>query len=41
MLSEEIEDTNGVIKSRNLKNRQYHGQQKRDKQRSTKHYTKG
>ena len=34
---EEFEDTKGVIRIRKSKNRQHNGQQKKDKQRSTKH----
>jgi hypothetical protein len=42
-LQEEFEDTKGVIRIRKWKDRQHNGQTKRDKkdnQRSTKHYTK-
>jgi hypothetical protein len=31
--------TKGVIRIRNSKDRQHNGQKKKDKQRSTKHYT--
>ena len=38
---EKFEDTKAVIRIRKLKNdRQHSGQNKKDKQRSTKHYTK-
>ena len=38
VLTEEFEDTKGVIRSRKLqKNRQHNNQKKNDKQRSTKH----
>jgi hypothetical protein len=40
-LTEEFEDTKGVIRSRKLKkNRQHNNQKKNDKQRSTKHIHK-
>ena len=35
--SEELEDTNGVIRIRKWKNRKHNGQKKKYKQRSTKH----
>ena len=39
-MHDEFEDTNGVIRIRKLrKDRQGNGQKKKDKQRSTKHYT--
>jgi hypothetical protein len=39
-VQEEFEDTKGVIRIRKSKtDRQHNGQKKRDKQRSTKHYT--
>jgi hypothetical protein len=36
---EQFGDTKGVIRSRKSKDRQYNGQKKEDKQRSTKYYT--
>jgi peptidyl-tRNA hydrolase len=40
MATEEFEDTKGVIRiPKSKKNRQHNGQKKKDKQRSTKHYT--
>jgi hypothetical protein len=36
---EEFEDTNGEIRSRKSKEGHYNDQKKKDKQRSTKHYT--
>jgi hypothetical protein len=36
---EGFEDTKGVIKLRKTKDRKQKGQKKKDKQRSTKHYT--
>jgi hypothetical protein len=40
MAHEKFEDIKGVIRSRkSKKDRQYNGQKKKDKQRSTKHYT--
>jgi len=37
---EEFEDTKGIIRIRkSKKDRQHNGQKKKDKQRSTKHYT--
>ena len=36
---EEFEYTKEVIRIRNSKDRQYKGQKKKDKQRSTRHYT--
>jgi hypothetical protein len=40
MVHEKFEDIKGVIRSRkSKKDRQYNGQKKKDKQRSTKHYT--
>jgi hypothetical protein len=40
-LTEDFEDTKGVIRSRKLKNnRQHNNQKKNDKQRSTKHIHK-
>ena len=38
-ISGKLEDTKGVIKSRKSKDGQYNDQRKKDKQRSTKHYT--
>jgi hypothetical protein len=39
VLEEEIADTKGVIRvPKSKKDRQYNGQKKKDKQRSTKHY---
>jgi hypothetical protein len=39
-IEEEFEDTNGIIRIRkSKKDRQYKGQKKKDKRRSTKHYT--
>jgi len=39
-MEEEFEDTKGVISVRkSKKDRQHNGQKKKDKQRSTKHYT--
>jgi len=37
--NEEFEDTKGVSKIPKLKDRQHNGQMKKDKQRSTLHYT--
>jgi hypothetical protein len=37
LLQEEFKDTKGVIRIRISKNRQHNGQEKKDKQRSTKH----
>jgi len=37
--SVDVEDTEGVIIIRKSKNRQHHGQKKKDKQRATKRYT--
>ena len=35
-----FENTKGIIRSRkSMKDRKHHGQKKKDKQRSTKHYT--
>ena len=39
ILKEEFEDTKGVIRICKSKDKQYNGQKKKDKQRSTKHYT--
>ena len=40
MAHEKFEDIKGVIRIRkSKKDRQYNGQKKKDKQRSTKHYT--
>ena len=39
-VEEKFEDKKGVIKNRKSKDRQPNGQKKKDKQRSTKHYTK-
>ena len=36
---EDFEDTKGVIRIHKSKDRQHNDQKKRDKQRSTKHYT--
>jgi hypothetical protein len=36
---EKIEDTNEVTRNHKSKDRQHNGQMKKDKQRSTKHYT--
>ena len=39
-MQEEFEDTKGIIRiSKSKKDRQYNGQKKKDKQRSTKHFT--
>jgi hypothetical protein len=35
----EFEDTKGVLRTRKWKDRQHNNQKKKDKQRSTKHYT--
>jgi hypothetical protein len=40
LLQEEFKDTKGVTRSRKSKNRQHNGQEKKDKQRSTKHTNK-
>jgi len=40
MKSMKLEDTKAVIRSRKSKDRQYNGQKKKDRQWSTKHYTK-
>jgi hypothetical protein len=37
--AEKVEDTNEVTRSHKSKDRQHHGQMKKDKQRSKKHYT--
>jgi hypothetical protein len=35
-----FENTKGIVRSgKSMKDRQHHGQKKKDKQRSTKHYT--
>ena len=39
-MPEVFENTKGIIRGRkSMKDRQHHGQTKKDKQRSTKHYT--
>jgi hypothetical protein len=38
MFCKRFENTKGIIKSRNSKDRQHNGKKKKDKQQSTKHY---